>query len=768
MIVYDKTTGKILPHSKWPQWTSLSQWLKQNLNCEPVKPGSPQAETLINRSRNKDSSSQPQTPTSTTPTHSATSFPLTQQNSPLKHSHSHNSSAPTTPAADDLFSNPVKIHTGITPATAVPAGKSPQLTLPKSQHINSSSNRSTVNMKTPSSPSVPKLSPALSKSSNVTSTSSRSSSASSKHDSKKLKHQTSDDRSPTTTNSSKLKIEQERLNVRKILKDTLVQRMQEFDHPDIPKMSEGEIVEFAKEIEKEMFYFFNKDTRDKYKTKYRSLKFNLSDVKNKTLLEKICARKLTPKQLVELPPSALASDELAKWREDENKHQLEIITKSELDALAQNKNLVVKTHKGEEIIETKSAPSDVLMPVDDVESAIVKSILSADEIHKDRYDLSRSISLNVSGHSASSPLSSPSISSSTGRKSETHNRSRSRSKSRGKDHHHHSHHHKSSSQSSKHKKSDRHRSKSRHRSRSKDRKSRDRSHERSKSRSDHKHRDKSRSHEQDKSNKSKDHKGSKDSKHHQHHSSREHSKEQHHQSNKEVKTEEKPEIKTMDIEPDQTDADLVGKILGSMGVTLEKPKPIEAKQEEITTYDITMPNVTSTDPTLLSTDPINEHQLEIEIYSGNLHMADVARFDVTASIVSGDFDDILKLFTPQMEVVGRIEPATVWDYLEKVKKIPGKEICILRFASEDESKYFHLFSYLNTRQRYGVIKSPASKIKDFYLVPIEANRPLPPVLLPIKGPGFIEGEEHKKDLLLGVILKITPEAAKVSFLQTVH
>lgn len=194
-----------------------------------------------------------------------------------------------------------------------------------------------------------------------------------------------------------------------------------------------------------------------------------------------------------------------------------------------------------------------------------------------------------------------------------------------------------------------------------------------------------------------------------------------------------------------------------MGVHLDikKDTPVEEKNEE----------VTSTEPIApieKVVEPVNEHRLEIEIYSGTMYMADIAKFDVTASIVSGNVDDLMKKFSPTMEIVGRIEPKTVWDYLGKVKKIPGKELVVLRFSSTNESAYFTLFSYLHTRQRYGVIKSSCPTIKDFYLITVEANRPLPPVLLPIDGPGFIEGEEHKPDLLIGVILKIVPEAKVIS------
>lgn len=42
----------------------------------------------------------------------------------------------------------------------------------------------------------------------------------------------------------------------------------------------------------------------------------------------------------------MASQELALWRERENKHQLDMITKSELEQLGRSKQYVFKTHKG--------------------------------------------------------------------------------------------------------------------------------------------------------------------------------------------------------------------------------------------------------------------------------------------------------------------------------------------------------------------------------------------------------------------------------------
>jgi Transcription factor S-II (TFIIS), central domain/BRK domain len=408
VIVYDRTTGKILPLQKSPHFTKLGQWLLQNPNFEPVKPGTPQAKQILTRNK----------PQSQGTASAAVAVPAQELE------------APTTPTTiktpqqgDDLFSNPVKISTGATPPAAVK--KPATVTAPGQHSANSGSVRSNVVVKNSSSlkAAVNSSKSSSSKKPTVVKREERPATVSKKEERP----------ASSSSSSTKVKAEQERQNVRNILNGTLKARMSDFEHPEISKMSDDDIAAFAKDVEREMFLFFNRDTRDKYKTKYRSLKFNLSDVKNKTLLEKICARKVTAKQLVELPASALASEELAKWRETENKHTLEIITKSELESLAQNK-IVVKTHKGEEIIEVKTASVEI---PDDLESVIAKTVLSTEG--------------RRSGGSVTSPLSSPSVTSSTGRKSDSH----------------HHHHHKSSSSSSKHK---RHRSRSPKHSHHKDRK----------------------------------------------------------------------------------------------------------------------------------------------------------------------------------------------------------------------------------------------------------------------------------------------------------
>uniref|UniRef100_A0A182J9R2 PHD-type domain-containing protein n=1 Tax=Anopheles atroparvus TaxID=41427 RepID=A0A182J9R2_ANOAO len=310
-----------------------------------------------------------------------------------------------------------------------------------------------------------------------------------------------------------------RVTVKKTLKEHLMQRTSELkeDSP-ITRLTEEEIDQFVSNTERELFVLFNKDTGMKYRTKYRSLVFNIKDRKNLSLFQKISEKSIEPKQLVRMTAEELASQELAQWRENETKHQLEMIKKSELDLLACAKNYVLKTHKGEEVIEGKTddrVQLDPSAPVEDVVSLLNNSAVSStselddsssgmkDSLYRLKdYDYggygksytgvygSGSISssssnvptVSVGSKSDAALLSGAgaSSSSSSSRKKESRRSSRSRSRSRGRKH-------------------ERDRSRDRSRSKHKRKRSRDRSHDRhlSRDRDRDRERDKERDRERD-------------------------------------------------------------------------------------------------------------------------------------------------------------------------------------------------------------------------------------------------------------------------------
>ena len=62
------------------------------------------------------------------------------------------------------------------------------------------------------------------------------------------------------------------------------------------------------------------------------------------LFKKVLTGKLQPDKLVRMDSEKLASTELAKWRERESRHLLEMIKKDAVQSV--NQVVVKKTHKG--------------------------------------------------------------------------------------------------------------------------------------------------------------------------------------------------------------------------------------------------------------------------------------------------------------------------------------------------------------------------------------------------------------------------------------
>jgi len=88
-----------------------------------------------------------------------------------------------------------------------------------------------------------------------------------------------------------------------------------------------------------------------------------------------------------------------------------------------------------------------------------------------------------------------------------------------------------------------------------------------------------------------------------------------------------------------------------------------------------------------------------------------------------------------------------------MKKSGTKEILVIRLTAaneEDKIPYITLYTYLNTRNRLGVVGNVSKMIKDFYIMPLASHNPVPQVLLPLDGPGF---EDYRPHLLLGILVR---------------
>ncbi|KAK2583804.1 hypothetical protein KPH14_009703, partial [Odynerus spinipes] len=547
-----------------------------------------------------------------------------------------------------------------------------------------------------------------------------------------------------------------RLNIRKTLTELLTSRIKETD--DL-KLSDEEIAELAFNIEMEMYKYF-KDTGAKYKAKYRSLVFNIKDTKNLTLFRKIADRSLAPDAVVRLSPDEMASQELAEWREKETKHQLEMIKKNELDLMAQAKSIVVKTHKGEQIIENdggigmvdpKTPVQDIVTALnsgDSISSANDDTMMSKDRDEGDRIKLTFDMKKFKSGEEGRKKDKERESVREGGRSRDKEGRERSTSRNR--------HRHK------------RERDHSKTRERSRDRKAKNKESRREKDKEREKDKDKQRSKDREKV---KDREREKD----KYPSDKDKHKGDTWGGTKGRGRAEAKEAKNGDKKDQGRKKEMEKKKESSPPLA---DKPIEDRlwrhiEDEATTNTIdgNDSDVSDREPSstvTIKTPDINEEperytDPEIEkdasktswqtVWRGFVNMVDVAKFFITAQEVSGHARDLMNDLPDTVDVVGRISHETVWDYISKMKKTGSKEILVIRLtAANDEEKipYITLYSYLNSRSRLGVVGNVSKNIKDFYIMPFSSQSTIPRVLLPLTGPGF---EENRPHLLLGIIVR---------------
>ncbi|XP_067564783.1 death-inducer obliterator 1 [Pseudorca crassidens] len=140
------------------------------------------------------------------------------------------------------------------------------------------------------------------------------------------------------------------------------------------------------------------------------------------------------------------------------------------------------------------------------------------------------------------------------------------------------------------------------------------------------------------------------------------------------------------------------------------------------------------------------------IWKGFINMQSVAKFVTKAYPVSGCFDYLSEDLPDTIHIGGRIAPKTVWDYVGKLRSSVSKELCLIRFhpaTEEEEVAYISLYSYFSSRGRFGVVANNSRHVKDLYLIPLSAADPVPSKLLPFEGPGL---ESPRPNIILGLVI----------------
>ncbi|XP_073408043.1 SPOC domain-containing protein 1 isoform X2 [Dendrobates tinctorius] len=149
------------------------------------------------------------------------------------------------------------------------------------------------------------------------------------------------------------------------LYEVLMRRVKETKNLELP---EETLKKLAENVEEEIFGLYH-DTSVRYKTKYRSLLFNLKDPRNKGFFQSVVLGEITPQRLVLMSPAEMARQELTDWRNQERQHTLEMIQKAETE-LNQKQQMIKLTHKG--LIEIDTSP-DQMFSLEDLSDAPWKS-----------------------------------------------------------------------------------------------------------------------------------------------------------------------------------------------------------------------------------------------------------------------------------------------------------------------------------------------------------------------------------------------------------
>eukprot|EP00092_Neocalanus_flemingeri_P057326 GFUD01068113.1.p1 GENE.GFUD01068113.1~~GFUD01068113.1.p1 ORF type:complete len:1909 (-),score=640.60 GFUD01068113.1:4-5181(-) len=551
----------------------------------------------------------------------------------------------------------------------------------------------------------------------------------------------------------------------------------------------NKILKIAEEIEIAMFGTFG-EVGAKYKNKYRSLTYNIKDPKNDGLFRRILLRDLSPIEVVNMSADEFASKELQQWRRQEAKKDIEAIKLHELDMLALGNTYVMKSHKGEQVIEKSqsdavtevtSASSDPLLPEDVplVKDARGKGPAEVTWDHPNHGDLTTEPLCDVcNGKMTLEEFVSAKVSREVGgsgkKKSGDGRRHKDREKHSSSRGHSSSSRDKSQSSSSKEKghsstSRDKNRSSKSHSSSSKDKRHSSSSKDKTQS---------SKSKDRDYSSKSQA-RSSKDSKSHTSSSQQRHS----HSKDQDTAAANLAEAEKADLQARINKATAAieaakrsgSELLGQLADTGSSAQEDEAAQAgpgspemELDLPDMEMlagegsrRHSSGADGEVSSTVTIaTPEQGEVEtanqepsVWEGQVIMQDVAKFSVSAYQVSGTSDYLRVDLKSSLTLVGRIPPSVCWDYIDKISKNPTKEILVLRLGpsnNDEKEAYQAFFQYLSTRDRFGVVGNANKLVKDCYIMPLSTTSPVPAALLPLSGQGL---PITRPDLLLTILVR---------------
>ncbi len=143
------------------------------------------------------------------------------------------------------------------------------------------------------------------------------------------------------------------------------------------------------------------------------------------------------------------------------------------------------------------------------------------------------------------------------------------------------------------------------------------------------------------------------------------------------------------------------------------------------------------------------------VWEGELVMQNVTKFNAKANLVGGPDDTVSwgEIFVrSSLMVEGRIAIPEATKYLTHQRFSNSKTVLAVSFTADAANldAFDTLYNYFEKRQRYGVIKSGSSRVRDAYMIPLSPEAPVPEYV-ELMDKHHIK-PDRKTKLLLGVMV----------------
>jgi hypothetical protein len=166
-------------------------------------------------------------------------------------------------------------------------------------------------------------------------------------------------------------------------------------------------------------------------------------------------------------------------------------------------------------------------------------------------------------------------------------------------------------------------------------------------------------------------------------------------------------------------------------------------------------------------EPYSPMDYEMEpgtIWRGNVLMPSIAEFHASAKYAAGaNLSEVYpwqQLIGSPLSVEGRIQIDKASDYVCSLQWSKTTDVTVISLTpaehAQDQAQFDKLFTYLTSRQRYGVGKSPVPNVRDIYIVPLEAGNAKKPDFIDLLEDCVLEDQRPSRVLLVVFIIKTTP------------